>query len=293
MPSRLGAHADRIGEVRDLLTVRGRREQQRFAFEGATLLDEALRSGVAIESIYATETSYEASPAIGALERDGTQIYLVDDRTAAKISDLQTPTGIVAVAPIVLASAQDLFEAPGLVLILADLNDPGNAGTLLRSAEAFGATAAVFGRFGVDPHHPKVVRGSMGAAFRLRLCVAEPPRGFRRRARTRRTPVGPGCERRAVAAPALPRAGRLGGRPRTPRLGGLGRRLRPPAGHSDARVRGEPQRRRSGLDRPLCGKPRYRVTACLVRRKTLFASAVKAAPSGRKVKTTIGQSRML
>ncbi|HUZ50900.1 MAG TPA: RNA methyltransferase [Candidatus Dormibacteraeota bacterium] len=175
MPSRLGAHADRIGEVRDLLTVRGRREQQRFAFEGATLLDEALRSGVAIESIYATEASYEASPAIVALERDGTQIYLVDDRTAAKISDLQTPTGIVAVAPIVLARAQDLFEAPGLVLILADLNDPGNAGTLLRSAEAFGATTAVFGRFGVDPHHPKVVRGSMGATFRLRLCVAEAP----------------------------------------------------------------------------------------------------------------------
>ncbi|MHB8147591.1 MAG: TrmH family RNA methyltransferase [Vulcanimicrobiaceae bacterium] len=174
MPARLGAHADRIREVRDLLTVRGRREQQRFAFEGATLLEEALRSNLEIESIYTTEASYDASPTIAALERDGTHIYLVDERTAAKISDLETPPGVVAVARIALVSAARLFAEPGLVLILADLNDPGNAGTLLRSAEAFGASTVVFGHHGVDPHHPKVVRGAMGASFRMRLCVAEP-----------------------------------------------------------------------------------------------------------------------
>jgi RNA methyltransferase, TrmH family len=58
---------------------------------------------------------------------------------------------------------------------LADVNDPANAGTLLRSADAFGCPGVVFGSLGVDPYHPKVIRGSMGAVFRLALAVAEPP----------------------------------------------------------------------------------------------------------------------
>ena len=69
-----------------------------------------------------------------------------------------------------------LFDTPGLQERpeLADLNDPGNAGTLLRSAEALGASGVVFGNLGVDPFHPKVVRGAMGALFRLPLALASP-----------------------------------------------------------------------------------------------------------------------
>ena len=66
-----------------------------------------------------------------------------------------------------------ILEAPGTVLLLAGVNDPGNAGTLLRSAEAFGATGVLFGRGGVDPFSPKVVRGAMGSLFRLPVAVVE------------------------------------------------------------------------------------------------------------------------
>ena len=59
--------------------------------------------------------------------------------------------------------------------MLADVGDPANAGTLLRSADAFGCAGAVCGSLGVDPYHPKVVRGSMGAVFRLKLAVSDPP----------------------------------------------------------------------------------------------------------------------
>jgi TrmH family RNA methyltransferase len=169
-----GAHAERIGRARDLLGVKGRREHGRFAFEGPTLLDEALRSGIPVEELYVTQRVLDANATVAKLDRDGHAVFLVDERTMAKISDLETPTGLVGVAPLRFMPLPELLAAP-LALVLADINDPGNAGTLLRSAEAFGAAGVVFGSSGVDPYHPKVVRGAMGAIFRLGLAVADPP----------------------------------------------------------------------------------------------------------------------
>lgn len=171
MPIQIGGHSDRAGRLRDLLTSRGRSDQGRFAFEGPTLLDEALKSGVEILEIYATERALQAHPIVARMDAGGTDVFLMDERIAAKTSDLETPTGLISVAKTRFASLGEIFSGR-LTLILADLNDPGNAGTLLRSAEAFGATSLVFGRFGIDPYHPKVVRGSMGAIFRLPLAVA-------------------------------------------------------------------------------------------------------------------------
>ncbi len=172
MPVRLGAHSDRLPEIRSLSSVKGRAQAGRFTFEGPTLLAEARDGGVPILEVYATEAAYAASPLVAEIEASGTPVYIVDDRAARKISDLETPTGIVAVTPLRLRPAAELMH--GAVLLLADLNDPGNAGTLLRSAEAFGASGVIFGSLGVDPFHPKVVRGAMGALFRLSLASAAP-----------------------------------------------------------------------------------------------------------------------
>jgi len=166
-----GAHADRVGRVRDLQTAKGRKEHARFAFEGPTLLEEALRSGVAVEELYVTEAVLAANARVRELDERGTPVFIVDDRTLRKISDLETPTGLVAVAPQPKADPAAALSGR-LSLALADLNDPGNVGTLLRSAEAFGASGVILGRLGVDPYHPKVVRGAMGSIFRLSLAVA-------------------------------------------------------------------------------------------------------------------------
>jgi RNA methyltransferase, TrmH family len=168
-----GAHADRIGRVRDLLETRGRREHKQFTFEGPTLLGEALRSGIVIDELYVTQNVLDRNDMVRTLDAAGTPIYLVDERTMNKISDLETPTGLVAVSAVRYAPLPELLAHP-LSLVLADLNDPGNAGTLLRSAEAFGAEGVVFGTLGVDPYHPKVVRGAMGAIFRLAVAIADP-----------------------------------------------------------------------------------------------------------------------
>lgn len=168
----LGAHNPRLDLVRALRTQKGRAEQRRFAFEGSTLIAEALRSGIRIEEVYVTGRGVESLPA--ALERLGVPLYRVDDRTMARLSDLETPPGSLAVSPIALAPLARLFEKPGLVLVLADLSDPGNAGTLLRAAEAFGAAGVVFGGNAVEPYAPKVVRGAMGSVFRVPLASGSP-----------------------------------------------------------------------------------------------------------------------
>jgi TrmH family RNA methyltransferase len=169
----LGAHAPRLASVASLLTTKGRHLSGRFSFEGQTLLEEARRSAIPIEELYATPAAYEASSLVRDLDRSGTPTFTISERSAKKLSDLDSPPGIVAVAPMRLQPLEALLRTDGTLLVLADLNDPGNAGTLLRSAEAFGCAGVIFGRSGVDPYHPKVVRAAMGAIFRVPLALAE------------------------------------------------------------------------------------------------------------------------
>lgn len=174
MPTPVGAHNPRIDFARDLLTKKGRREHHAFSFEGPTLLSEAVTSGTPIDAVYATQKAYDQTPIIRELESRGVPTHTVDDRTIRKISDVETPSGIVAITKIRLHDVADLLKEPGVILVLADLNDPGNAGTLLRSAEAFGIDRVIFGAQGAEPHNPKVVRSAMGAIFRMQIAVATP-----------------------------------------------------------------------------------------------------------------------
>ncbi len=105
------------------------------------------------------------------------EVFEVDQRTLDSLSQTKSPQGIVAVAPFLHHAAADLSAlvsvGPALVLILHDLSDPGNAGTLLRSAEAFGVAAVCFGPRAVDPYNDKVVRAAMGSLFRLPIVLYE------------------------------------------------------------------------------------------------------------------------
>lgn len=174
MPERLGLHAPRLAGVRALLTPKGRAQSGRFSFEGPTLLEEARRSGRAVEELYVTQAAYDSTPAVRDFEAAGVPVFLVEERSAAKISDLEAPPGIVAVAAMALTPPAEILAGEGVTLVLADLNDPGNAGTLLRSADAFGCRGAIFGDLGAEPYHPKVVRSSMGAIFRVPVAVCGP-----------------------------------------------------------------------------------------------------------------------
>jgi RNA methyltransferase, TrmH family len=172
--TRLGGYSERLKGVAALRLVKGRRASRTFAFEGATLLQEAHASSFAIAELYVTQDAYDATPLVRELDAGGTPVFIVDPASAARISDLTTPSGIVAVASVRFVDLKELFGLGTPVVVLADVADPANAGTILRSAEAFGSPGVIFGSLGVDPYHPKVVRGSMGAVFRLPMALGEP-----------------------------------------------------------------------------------------------------------------------
>ena len=82
MPTHLGSRAERLTRVRALRTVKGRREQRRYAFEGATLLADARAAKLPIEELYATQAAYDATPLVRELDLAGTPCFLVDPRAA-------------------------------------------------------------------------------------------------------------------------------------------------------------------------------------------------------------------
>ncbi len=173
MPTELGLHNPRGERVRELRSARGRCEQGRFAIEGPTLIGEALQSGITIREIYAVADRLADHPEIAALESPTLPIFAVSSRQYARWSELESPPGILAVVETPVGDPHAILARPGTVLLLAGISDPGNAGTLLRSAEAFGAAGALFGRGGVDPYTPKVVRAAMGSLFRLPVATVD------------------------------------------------------------------------------------------------------------------------
>jgi RNA methyltransferase, TrmH family len=142
-----------------------RDEGGRFLVEGSIAIREALRSGAQIDEIFVIPGT---APDIieDALESD-IAVIEVTEQVLKSLTDTSTPQGIVATAAISEHDVGDLAAAATLLLVLADVRDPGNAGTLIRSAVASGASGIVFARGSVDPLHPKTVRSSAGAMFHI------------------------------------------------------------------------------------------------------------------------------
>jgi TrmH family RNA methyltransferase len=167
----LGAHSPKLDAVRDLRTKKGRRERRQFIVEGPTMLEEALAAGWEPLAIYVNEQGARTLPARAA---GFGETFLIAERSMAKLSELETPPGIVAVFAQPEADLETLLGQGGSLLLLAGVGDPGNAGTLVRTAEIFGLRGAIFTSDAVEPFNPKVARATMGAIFRMQLAVAAP-----------------------------------------------------------------------------------------------------------------------
>lgn len=129
--------------------------------EGPVLLAEAVRAGIVVVEQYVRE-EYDNYVAPGA------PIFELDSRTFQSVSDTESPRGILAVCDMV-ASVDIEFDDDAWALVVDEVSDPGNLGTLIRSAEAAGVTAIVLSGSTVDPWSPKVVRASAGAVFHVPL----------------------------------------------------------------------------------------------------------------------------
>lgn len=147
-----------------------RRRAGRFLVEGAHLVEAASRRGL-VRDLFVTESAAQRYG--GLLEGQHAPAHLVTDRAAKALSDTVTPAGLVAVCEMPNPSLDDvLADAPRLIAVAVDISEPGNAGTLIRIADAMGAAAVVLAGHSVDPYNGKCLRASAGSIFAVPVVVA-------------------------------------------------------------------------------------------------------------------------
>jgi RNA methyltransferase, TrmH family len=147
-----------------------RRRAQRFLVEGAHLVEAASRRGL-IRDVFVTEPAAERYGAL--LAGQHAPVHLVTERAAKALSDTVTPAGLVAVCELPRPGLEDVLAgAPRLVAVAVEISEPGNAGTVIRIADAMGAAAVILGGHTVDPYNSKCLRASAGSIFSIPVVVA-------------------------------------------------------------------------------------------------------------------------
>jgi TrmH family RNA methyltransferase len=151
------------------------RADGRFLLEGPEGIRAALEAGHRPDSLLATERAAARHAGLVNLARQrGAQVTLVAEPVLAALAATTTPQGLVAVLPSVLRPLEALPPSPRLVCVLAEVRDPGNAGTVLRAADAFGADAVDTPRGSVDPQSPTAARAAAGSLFHLPVVAGAP-----------------------------------------------------------------------------------------------------------------------
>ncbi len=168
----------RVAAAHRLLRRSRRAEAGEFLAEGAQAVTEALayareRPGVVRELFVTPESATRHVDLVRAAYAADVEVSVVTRRAMELLSDTQTPQGLIARCQTVdVPLAEALGADAKLVAVLVDANDPGNAGTVVRLADAAGADAVVFAGESVDPFNPKAVRASVGSVFHLPVARA-------------------------------------------------------------------------------------------------------------------------
>jgi TrmH family RNA methyltransferase len=171
-----------LKQFRAALRGTGPRDGEPIGVEGPKLIEEALRSGLEAQALLVSEDGERAVAKIfraaGASDAGiaSSRVLRTTDKLFQGVSGTETPQGVAALFKQRPWDFDDVLRGPGelrtaspLLIVLAAVQDPGNVGTILRSAEAFGATGAVATRGTGDPWSPKALRASAGSALRLPL----------------------------------------------------------------------------------------------------------------------------
>ena len=170
-----GRHNPVVKELRQAFSRAERTEDGDCAIEGVRIIEEAIRSGLRFRAVFVRESAQDRAerllPQIGA----HVDTLLLPDKLFDGIVPSETPQGVAALVRLKDFSLDDVLERLqfGPVIVLAGLQDPGNLGTILRSAEAFGSAGVVVGEGTVSPFNSKVIRASAGSVFRLPVIIAK------------------------------------------------------------------------------------------------------------------------
>jgi TrmH family RNA methyltransferase len=142
--------------------------------DGQHLVEEAASSRIRIDTVVFTDAALERlGPLAEDLQRRGARTFSVTPQVLEAISPVRQPSGVVGIAGRRSSTVADVLRAqPALVLILCDVQDPGNVGAIIRAAEACGATGVIAAGSTADPFGWKALRGAMGSTFRVPVAAA-------------------------------------------------------------------------------------------------------------------------
>ncbi len=158
----------RVVSAVKLLRSAHRRKVGEFLVEGANSIEAALDGGHVRQLFYTADVDSRGANIVERAAANGAQVSLMTDRAARALGDTVTPPGLVAVCRLIdVPLAGTLTPRPQLLAVAVEVAEPGNAGTVIRVADAVGADAVVFAGDSVDPHNGKCVRASAGSLFHL------------------------------------------------------------------------------------------------------------------------------
>jgi TrmH family RNA methyltransferase len=175
-----GRHNALVKELRQAFAHSERTADGCCAVEGARIVEEAIRSGLRFRAVFFKESAQNLAerllPQIGA----NVETLLLPDKLFDGAVPSETPQGVAALVRVKEFALGDVLERlqVGPVMVLLGLQDPGNLGTILRSAEAFGSAGVVLGEGTVSPFNSKVIRASAGSTFRLPVVLAKAAGGM-------------------------------------------------------------------------------------------------------------------
>jgi TrmH family RNA methyltransferase len=173
----LSVKSGRVKAARRLARRVSRAELRLFLAEGPQAVREALDLPGCVAEVFAVRGAGESHPDLrDRAEAEGLPWHLVDDAALASLAETVHPQGLVAVCRFLDRPLSDVLpdaspDGAGLVAVCADVRDPGNAGTVIRCADAAGASAVVLTGSSVDPYNGKAVRASVGSLFHLGLAI--------------------------------------------------------------------------------------------------------------------------
>jgi RNA methyltransferase, TrmH family len=171
-----GRHNPLLKQLRQAFSRAQRTAEGDCAIEGLRMIEEAIRSGLRFRAVFFRESAQDRAerllPQIGA----HVETLLLPDKLFDASVPSETPQGVAALVRLKESSLDDVLEKErlqvGPIMALAGLQDPGNLGTILRSAEAFGSAGIILGEGTVSPLNAKAVRASAGSIFRLPVVAA-------------------------------------------------------------------------------------------------------------------------
>jgi RNA methyltransferase, TrmH family len=150
-----------------------REEQDLFVIEGLKMFEEARDAGILVKS-YVSQSFYDEKLLEKPNYFSDLDYEIITDSVLKEISDTKTPQGILATVKRASYSLESLITDPNAcLLILEDIRDPGNLGTMIRTAEGAGITGIIFNSSSVDIYNPKVIRSTMGSIYRVPFYQAE------------------------------------------------------------------------------------------------------------------------